>query len=772
MHHKYECDIEINLCFSNPCHNGGECRHQEGGFVCICPEGFTGATCEVDFARDRCRQGLCRGGSRCLTGASGGGRAMKVKPSMVRAGLKLDKALVESEGITGFQCVDCPFGEWASPVCQLRARSFTPGTYLTFSSLRQRHRLTLRLKFATKRPNGLLLYNGRYNEQHDFIGLELLDGRVRFSYSLGGVHKAEVFVGERLADGRWHEVELVYVNRTATLKLDGCDEALLGAVERYDLGPRYACASRTTLELEGHCADRMQTCFRFLDLAGPLQVGGLPPLPTTFQVASSDFEGCISDLHIDNTLVDLDAFVANNGSVAGCEAKKSTCRADSCSGHGRCRDSWRGHVCHCEDGWTGVECAEEAAEAVRHFKGDGFLAFTPNLQPLAYPWTVTFDMRTRAGVGIILAIQLGQTSMVKFELAEGGRLAYSFDAQPTVVMDMTPVNDGLWHHVQAKWMASGLVTLDIDYGQQHKEVSLVGVEILGLYIAKVTVGGHDTPDEVSEAYNYRSTGPNYVGCIKRLDVGNSKDSWLRPTLENNVHLGCSGSNDAHPVTDVCASGPCPENADCLPDGTDDDEGNAGGHHCRCRLGYVGRHCIPVCQLNPCAAGATCVQTNGTTLGYRCLCDDRHTGARCEDRLPDTCPADWWGHPICGPCNCDVAKGYDGNCNKTTGECRCQANRFQLAGSDVCYECDCYGTGSYTGKCDEASGQCQCKPGVVGRRCDTCPSPFAEVTTRGCEVIYDACPRAFADGIWWERTSFGAVATHKCPTGSSGKVSVV
>ncbi|GIY59066.1 protocadherin-like wing polarity protein stan [Caerostris extrusa] len=41
MNHKYECDTEVNLCYSSPCQNGGTCIRREGGFSCLCREGFT-----------------------------------------------------------------------------------------------------------------------------------------------------------------------------------------------------------------------------------------------------------------------------------------------------------------------------------------------------------------------------------------------------------------------------------------------------------------------------------------------------------------------------------------------------------------------------------------------------------------------------------------------------------------------------------------------------------------------------------------------------------
>lgn len=32
---------------------------------------------------------------------------------------------------------------------------------------------------------GLLLYNGRFNEKHDFVAMEIIDGQVQMSFSAG-----------------------------------------------------------------------------------------------------------------------------------------------------------------------------------------------------------------------------------------------------------------------------------------------------------------------------------------------------------------------------------------------------------------------------------------------------------------------------------------------------------------------------------------------------------------------------------------------------------
>lgn len=36
------CETELDLCYSNPCRNGGACARREGGYTCVCGPRFTG----------------------------------------------------------------------------------------------------------------------------------------------------------------------------------------------------------------------------------------------------------------------------------------------------------------------------------------------------------------------------------------------------------------------------------------------------------------------------------------------------------------------------------------------------------------------------------------------------------------------------------------------------------------------------------------------------------------------------------------------------------
>jgi cadherin EGF LAG seven-pass G-type receptor 1 len=76
---------------------------------------------------------------------------------------------------------------------------------------------------ATRERNALLFYNGRYNDRHDFIAMEIVDGHVRFSFSLGTdvttVSAWDTETGD-VSDGQWHQIALHYVNRVKYLLIE------------------------------------------------------------------------------------------------------------------------------------------------------------------------------------------------------------------------------------------------------------------------------------------------------------------------------------------------------------------------------------------------------------------------------------------------------------------------------------------------------------------------------------------------------------------------
>uniref|UniRef100_A0A182NV34 Protocadherin-like wing polarity protein stan n=1 Tax=Anopheles dirus TaxID=7168 RepID=A0A182NV34_9DIPT len=702
----YLCDTEVDLCYSDPCQNGGSCVRREGGYSCVCTEQYTGVNCETSIAGLKpCISEVCGDGYSCLSSGHG--------------------------------------GHWPpyTKTCELMSRSFSRNSFLTFPGLRQRHRFNIRVKFATVRDSGLLVYNGRYNEQHDFIALEIIHGKVVFSFSLGDkVETVTVNQQRKVSDGNWHTVEVKYFNRTVLLSLDNCDTATALA----GLGERWNCANQTTLVLDRRCASLVEPCHRFFDLTGPLQIGGLPKIPAYFQIRSHSFIGCISDLHIDQRYVDLGAYIADNGTVAGCPQKAASCASEPCFNGGTCREGWgEGWECDCPDGFTGNACQESVALPWR-FHGDGILSFNPLLRPIQLPWLTAFSLRTRKRDTFVMEIQVGQNSSAVMSLRDG-ILQYLYNGEPLQLVG-ADLADGRWHRVEIKWMGTE-VSLTVDYGQRNG-VLPVTQKIQGLYVGRIVIGGL----EGTIGQHYGGPSENFEGCIQDVRVGGVQSVLKRPTVRENVLDGCTSNAK-------CPDG-CPDESTCVS--------NWDEARCECLHGYVGGECKPVCTVKPCSDNGICRADTVNTKGYRCECNSTlSSGEYCENTVQQPCPAGWWGERSCGPCKCNVKQGYHPNCDKSTGQCYCRENHYQPVNDTNCLPCECYTVGSY-GKSCNSSGQCECREGVIGRRCDSCSNPYAEVTLNGCEVVYDGCPKSHSAGLWWPRTAFGELAVENCPSPARGK----
>uniref|UniRef100_A0A673CBC2 Cadherin EGF LAG seven-pass G-type receptor 1a n=1 Tax=Sphaeramia orbicularis TaxID=375764 RepID=A0A673CBC2_9TELE len=666
------CETEIDLCYSGPCKNNGRCRSREGGYTCECLEDFTGEHCELNASSGRCVPGVCKNGGECVNRLAG-----------------------------GFMC-KCPPGEYEKPYCEMTTRSFPEQSFVTFRGLRQRFHFTISFMFATRERNALLLYNGRFNEKHDFIALEIINEQIQLTFS-GGETKTTVspYVPGGVSDGQWHSVQLHYYNKpnigrlgiphgpsgekVAVVAVDDCDISM--AIRFGNKIGNYSCAAQGTQTGQK----------KSLDLTGPLLLGGVPNLPEDFPVRNRDFVGCMRNLSIDSKPIDMDSYIANNGTTAGCPAKKNFCSNDVCQNGGVCSSRWNTYSCDCPTGYGGKNC-EQVMPAPQFFDGQALVSWTEPDITIAVPWYIGLMFRTRQATGTLMQASAGPSSTI-----------------------------GLMKSVE------------------------IGNDLPGLKLQALHIGG--LPGEGNHVIK------GFVGCIQGVRMGETSNNVANVNMAQGLKIRVEDGCD---IADPCDSNICPENSHCSDDWST--------HSCVCDPGYFGRECVDACKLNPCEHVSTCVRKPSSSHGYTCECGQNYYGQYCEnmyDPLFCPCPDGWWGNPMCGPCNCDTSRGFYKDCNKTTGECRCKENHYRPEGEDRCYPCECFHVGSESRTCDLVTGQCPCKGGVIGRQCNRCDNPFAEVTSTGCEVVYEGCPKAFDAGIWWPKTKFGRPAAMDCPKGSIG-----
>lgn len=178
----YDCTRNINECLTNQCKHGGSCEDTQGSFTCNCQPGFTGKFCELGY--DHCSSDPCRNGATC-------------------------ENLIET-----FFC-HCPYIFWGQ-LCQYSSHGFEKGSYMEFNSMAEYNNI-INITLTTTQQNALLLYNPSHSHDKEFIALEIIDGKVRFSLNLGSTEALRLTIPKVIANGEWFQIYAVRNKKVSRL---------------------------------------------------------------------------------------------------------------------------------------------------------------------------------------------------------------------------------------------------------------------------------------------------------------------------------------------------------------------------------------------------------------------------------------------------------------------------------------------------------------------------------------------------------------------------
>jgi hypothetical protein len=62
------CEISMNTCTNNPCHNNGLCLQTLTGYQCQCSNYYTGSLCDISL--NPCDYSPCQNGGQCILTAN------------------------------------------------------------------------------------------------------------------------------------------------------------------------------------------------------------------------------------------------------------------------------------------------------------------------------------------------------------------------------------------------------------------------------------------------------------------------------------------------------------------------------------------------------------------------------------------------------------------------------------------------------------------------------------------------------------------------------
>ncbi|XP_063218539.1 protein eyes shut [Bacillus rossius redtenbacheri] len=611
-------------CLSGPCHGAATCVEAGDRWLCLCPAGFVGETCE----RSVCLNNPCLFGATCVPYPG-----------------------------SGFLCL-CPLGKHGV-FCENDLEIGQPSFFSTVGGLSSyaayplpgaiHKSMELRFRFspATTEQVALMVFvgqEGAHDSRSDHLAVSFIKGYVVLTWNLGSGPR-RIFtprpVARRTGD-RPHSVRLGRSGQSAWLLVDN-----LGNVSGRSPGRLSQLNARSVLYLGGHESRN----FSLLPHDLPLHAG---------------FAGCLFDVELraGRATVALQRTRAATGRGVG-QCGTSECHEHACQHGGACLHHGSTFTCLCPEGWHGPVCAQRAnpcdpgrhacregstcvplaaghecdcplGKSGRHCEQDeqlsdvlfsGRRSFAA-LEPADLSDSracLELEMRPLSSRGLLLfAGRRDGRSFVSLSL-QGGVLELRVHpgtsrrrAAPLVVRGARLLAAGEWHRVQAGRYGRRFY-LRVD-GAVSSAALLPGEELpaadLPLYL-----GG--LPDLAQLPWGAVSGQPEpFSGCLRGLVLG-----------QRRVRLGASSLLHARNLADcdgtACGGDVCDHGGSCAL-------GPRRRPACLCPQQYTGERCETrlSCARTACQHQGRCV---GEPEAARCRCPVGWGGDLCEQRVNASSP---------------------------------------------------------------------------------------------------------------------------------------
>ncbi|KAH8282995.1 hypothetical protein KR054_011506 [Drosophila jambulina] len=550
----------------------------------------------------------------------------------------------------GGRCMDtrfgphcsCPLG-YTGPRCQQTTRSFRGNGWAWYPPLEMCDESHLSLEFITRKPDGLIIYNGPIVPPErdemlisDFIALELERGYPRLLIDFGsGTLELRVKTKKTLDDGEWHRIDLFWDTENIRMVVDFCKSAEIAEMED-GTPPEFddmSCQAR----------GQIPPFSEYLNVNAPLQVGGLYREQFDqslyfwhYMPTAKGFDGCIRNLVHNSKLYDLAHPGLSRNSVAGCPQTEEVCAQTEttarCWEHGNCVGSLSEARCHCRPGWTGPACNIPTIPTT--FKAQSYVKYALSFEPDRFSTQVQLRFRTREEYGELFRVSDQHNREYGILEIKDGHLHFRYNLnslrteEKDLWLNAIMVNDGQWHVVRVNRYGSA-ATLELDGGEgrrYNETFEFVGHQWLlvdkqeGVYAGgKAEYTGVRTFEVYADYQKSCLDDIRLEGKHLPLPPAMNGTQWGQATMARNLEKGC-------PSNKPCSNVICPDPFECV------DLWNV--YECTCGEGRImspdSKGCMDrnECLDMPCMNGATCINLE-PRLRYRCICPDGFWGENCE-----------------------------------------------------------------------------------------------------------------------------------------------